>query len=128
MRRIAFRLLLCLMLVLNGTGYAVAATQMNVAHVAAAVAALEAESKAPCHESAQAASAAHPHDADASTAGAPSCCQSSQCSCDCLQHATGAMSVLAMPAQAPPGGSIAQPGLVNRIAPPLPNLLRPPIA
>ena len=134
MRRIAFRLLLCLMLVLNGMGYAVAGTQMNMTHVAMAVAAYEAANNPPCHEAAPVepvAGMAHSHDAqmaDASDPGVPSCCQSSQCNCDCLQHATAAMSVVAVPADAPAGADIAQPRVVNRIAPPLPNLLRPPIA
>jgi len=133
MRVIAFRLLLCLMLVLNGTGYAVAATQMNVAHVAMALAAREAATNPPCHDESPAeiaAKTAHSHaghDADPSAPAAPSCCQSSQCNCDCLQHATAAMSLIALPAAAPPGADIAQPGVVNRIAPALPNLLRPPI-
>jgi len=134
MRRIAFRLLLCLMLVLNGTGYAVAATQMHMAHMAMALAAHDVESVPPCHEAAPAETAAmtlHSHaDAvhDQADAGVPSCCQSSLCNCDCLQHATAAMPIVAVSANAPPGADIAQPRVVNRIAPPLPNLLRPPIA
>ncbi|BDU16392.1 CopL family metal-binding regulatory protein [Lysobacter auxotrophicus] len=134
MRAIAFRLLLCLMLVLNGTGYAVAATQMNVAHVAMALAAQEAANNPPCHEEApaqDAAKTAHSHAglaADPSNPAAPSCCQSSHCNCDCLQHATAAMSVLAVATPVPPDADIAQPGVVSPIAPALPNLLRPPIA
>lgn len=134
MRRIAFRLLLCLMLVLNGTGYAVAATQMQISHIAMSVLAEEAQAMPPCHESAPAETAfkaAHSHaDSATSQAGSdlPECCQSSKCSCDyCLQHLTAAMSVVAVAGNAPEADAIAQPGVVNRVAPPLPHLLRPPI-
>ena len=134
MRRIVLRLLLCLMVVLNGTGYAVAATQMHLAHVANAVATQEADAVPPCHEAAaskNAATSAYSHAADPARQadpGVPSCCQSSLCNCDCLQHATAAMAVIALPAGAPIGAGIAQPRVVDRLAPALPNLLRPPIA
>jgi len=134
MRRIAFRLLLCLMLVLNGTGYAVAATQMQISHMAMSVVAEQAREMPACHESAPSEATlktAHPHaDSANSQAGSriPDCCQSSKCSCDyCLQHLTAAMSVVAVAGHTPDGGAIAQPRVVNRVAPPLPNLLRPPI-
>jgi len=134
MRRIALRLLLCLMLVLNGTGYAVAATQMQIAHMAMSIAAEEAQATPPCHESASSEAGlktVHSHaDSTASQAGSdvPECCQSSKCSCDyCLQHLTAAMSVVAVAGHAPEAGAIAQPRVVNRVAPPLPHLLRPPI-
>jgi len=134
MRRIVFRLLLCLMLVLNGTGYAVAATQMHVTHMAMALAAHEAESVPPCHEAAAQEMASesvrsHGHDmAGTADSKTPPCCQSSQCSCDyCLQHATAAVAVEANVGDALPGGTIAQPRVAHRIAPPLPDPLRPPI-
>ena len=87
----------------------------------------------PCHEStpSQNLPATHAHvDAAADQAGSdlPECCQSSKCGCDyCLQHLTAAILGIAMEATAPPVGAIGQPGAVNRVAPPLPNLLRPPI-
>ena len=129
MRRLAFRLLLCLMLVLNGTGYAVAATQMELAQVATALAVHEVESMPPCHEMAAPEAAPHMAQAiDQAGSDVPPCCQSSKCSCDyCLQHLTAAISVIAVPAAAPSGADIAQPSVVHRVAPPLPNLLRPPI-
>ena len=133
MRRLAVRLLLCVLLVLNGTGYAVAATDMHVAHLAMAMAMHEAEAASPCHDAETPDNTGvtqHSHaDCDTGQAGsaAPDCCQSSQCVCDCLQHATAAMAVVALPAGPPPGGEIAQPGVADRRAPPLPNLLRPPI-
>jgi hypothetical protein len=37
------------------------------------------------------------------------------------------MSVVALPAEAPAGAGIAQLRVADRVAPPLPNLLRPPI-
>lgn len=134
MRRIVFRLLLCLMLVLNGTGYAVAATQMHMAHMAMALAAHEAESVPPCHEAAaqeMASESVRSHGNDVAGTGdskTPPCCQSSQCSCDyCLQHATAALAVVALLSDTLPGGTIAQPRVAHRIAPPLPDPLRPPI-
>lgn len=133
MRRIVLRLLLCLVVVLNGTGYAVAATQMHMAHLAMVPAAQQADSASPCHEAAAPETAGitvHSHDAGVSGddgPAAPSCCKSSLCNCDCLQHATAAMSVVALPAEAPAGAGIAQLRVADRVAPPLPNLLRPPI-
>jgi len=134
MFRIALRLLLGLLLVLNGTGYAAAATQMQMAHIAMALTAHEAASNPPCHDAAPrgtTATSMHSHGDTANDkdgAGVPSCCQSSLCSCDCLQHATAAMGVVVIAADAPPAADIAQLGVVHRVAPPLPNLLRPPIA
>jgi len=128
MRHLAFRLLLCLMLVLNGTGYAVAATQMDLAHMAVALAAQEAESNPPCHEMATESASHMTQATHQAGSDVPPCCQSSKCSCDyCLQHLTAAMSVIAVPADAPQSADIAQPRVAHRVAPPLPNLLRPPI-
>jgi hypothetical protein len=134
MRRIAFRLLLCVLLVLNGTGYAVAATQMHLVHMAMAAAAHESASTPPCHDAAPPENMAmakhlHPEAANGEAdPGVPSCCQSSLCSCDCLQHATAAMPAIVIPPGAPPGADIAQAGVAPRVSPTLPNLLRPPIA
>ena len=134
MSRVVLRLLLSLMLVLNGTGYAAAATKMGVMHLA-----MQAHGKhtaPPCHETApheHMAAAMHAHaDTDCAMSAAapaePGCCQSSQCNCDCLQHATDVLVVLFIPASLPPQRHLAQPPAFDRAPPLLPHLLRPPIA
>lgn len=134
MSRVALRLLLSLMLVLNGTGYAAAATQMGLSHLA--MDAHGRHSAQPRHDAAphgDRAAAMHAHAASsdctmsATVPAEPECCQSSQCNCDCLQHATAALAVLFVPTSLPPQRHLAQPRVLDRVPPLLPHLLRPPI-
>ena len=134
MSHLVLRLLLCLLLVLNGTGYASAATQMSLAHIAMQA---HADHRAPpCHDAAphdEVASSLHAHaDEDCamsgSSAATPDCCQSSRCNCDCLQHATPALAIVSISPGPPPGGALAPLRKVDRVSPLLPHLLRPPIA
>jgi hypothetical protein len=138
LRAFLLRALLCLSLVLNGSGYAVAPTQMQVMHVAATQAAL-AMAHQPCHEQLHEGSAAPTMHVMADTASsgacddghgsqsAPDCCKSSQCACDCLQYATATLTdVPALPAlieRTAPLLSLS-PG---HVAPALANPIRPPI-
>ncbi|WP_216957916.1 MULTISPECIES: CopL family metal-binding regulatory protein [unclassified Lysobacter] len=133
MSHLVLRALLCLMLVLNGTGYTAAATQMGLAHLAMSAPGEQAATP-PCHgeSSHDEVAAMHAHaDDDCATAGmddgAPDCCQSSHCNCDCLQHATAAIAIFSVPAGLPPERHRAQPRQIDRPSPPLPHLLRPPI-
>src|SRR5688572_15872694 len=93
------RLLLCMTLALNGSGYAVAATQMQLTHMTAAeqehrlATEVAHDAPAPCHSQVPADKEAAPamsHDAVQSGSpashGSPDDCQM-LCSCDCLQHA-----------------------------------------
>lgn len=132
------RLLLCMTLVLNGSGYAVAATQMQLTHMATAeqvhrlATEVAHEAQAPCHSQVpdeKEAAPAMSHDAvqsPASQHGSPDDCQT-LCSCDCLQHASLAM-VDPMP---PASGRLNAPSTrripVGHAAPALANLIRPPI-
>lgn len=134
MSRALFRLLLCLSLVLNGTGYAVASTQMQIAHWGMAVDTAAKAAKPPCHDAGEQAS----HDAGAaamndgtaaSSHGDQSgCCQSALCTCDCLQHATAAGVFVAMSTSLQPADYTSSLREARAAAPPLHNLLRPPIA
>lgn len=141
LRAFLLRALLCLSLVLNGSGYAVASTQMQLMHVAATQAALAAAAPAapPCHEQlhegsavpsmhvmADMASSTACDDGHGSQAG-PDCCQSSQCACDCLQYATATLAdVPALPAVIEHAAEIG-PLSPSHVAPALANPIRPPI-
>ncbi|HEY0505789.1 MAG TPA: CopL family metal-binding regulatory protein [Lysobacter sp.] len=132
MLRIVLRLLLCLSLVLNGAGYAVAATQMQIAHQAMAAQAAAPVSPKPCHEAGNAASGhetpmAHETAPPAPQGHGTDCCQTSLCTCDCLQHATAAMTLVATPTAAPPARCMASPSDTRSPAPPSHTPLRPPI-
>lgn len=137
------RALLCLSLVLNGSGYAVASTQMQLMHVAATQASLAATAHTapPCHEQlhegsaapslhvmADMASSAAACDGSHGSQAAPDCCQSSQCACDCLQYATATLAdVPALPAvieHAAETRALSP----SHVAPTLANPIRPPIA
>ncbi|MFC3549491.1 CopL family metal-binding regulatory protein [Lysobacter cavernae] len=126
------RVLLCIGLVLNGSGFAVAVTQMQMAHMASAVVMMPVQAKAgdedasqACHDvtataHAQASSASSKHDP------APDCCQSSQCACDCLQHVSAAMAVQVADSLIIRAPSL-RPMPTGHASPVLPNLIRPPI-
>ena len=84
------RALLCLVLLLNGTAYAHAATRMAMGGTAAMEQAHD--DAPPCHESMDMAmqmdeedanSAGHPH----GDAGLPDCCKAGNCDGFCAQHA-----------------------------------------
>lgn len=137
MPRIVLRLLLCLSLVLNGSGYVVAATQMEMAHWAMEARAI-AQAQPPCHAAndvaIEQAMPSHqgmatgvdtPVDPHGTT---PDCCQSALCTCDCLQHATAASTVAAIASGMPPARYTASPGDTRPLAPPFHAPLRPPIA
>ena len=137
LRSIVLRMLLCVALILNGSGYAFAATQMELQHLAMATEAVDrlTEPAAPCHGSATVAAAqAGPHHAtsDDCMAAQPhkqaeGCCQPSQCSCDCLQHATSAVRHAAPAAHLPHESRIVSVQPARHVSPLLPNLFRPPI-
>lgn len=129
------RVLLCIGLVLNGSGFVVAATQMQMAHLTSAVA-MPAHAKAGdenamqgCHDLTAPAQEATVVDEGSATSlhdQAPDCCQSSQCACDCLQHVSAAIAV-----QVPDSLIIRAPSLrpmsTGHASPVLPHLIRPPI-
>lgn len=140
---IALRLLLCLGLILNGSGYAFAATQKQLTHVAMAqthashhaAAAADGMSASPCHSQDEAGAMAADHASHQAShqdpgkhGQAPDCCQSSQCVCDCLQHAS--LAIVGLPA--PPSLAARAPSLhplrAGHAAPTLANPIRPPIA
>lgn len=137
LRAIALRLLLCMTLILNGSGYAVASTQMHLAHLAGTAEPPPAVAvKAPCHEMAMDAA---PAMADAESmpddcAGkknvshSQDCCQSSHCNCECLQHVSAATAFVTTIAGIPVRTEVAQTPDDDRVQPRLRSPLRPPIA
>ncbi len=143
LRAFLLRALLCLSLVLNGSGYAVASTQMQLMHVAATQASLAAAAQdaPPCHEQrdersaapalhvmADMASSAVACDDSHGSQATPDCCQSSQCACDCLQYATATLAdVPALPAVIERAAELRAPSF-SHVAPALANPIRPPIA
>ncbi len=143
LRAFLLRALLCLSLVLNGSGYAVASTQMQLMHVAAMQPsqAAAAQTAAPCHEQlhpgsaapsmhvmADMASSAAACDDGHGSPAAPDCCQSSQCACDCLQYATATLAEGPdLPAMIERAAEVRAPS-PSHVAPALANPIRPPIA
>lgn len=133
MPRILLRLLLCISVILNGSGYAVAATQMELAQRAAHAA--ETASVPPCHEGADAAAVPASDGMTTPSKATPDphgegtdCCQSALCSCDCLQHATVAIAVAVIPSGLQPARYTASPRETRPAARPFHVPLRPPIA
>lgn len=130
LRLVALRLLMCLALVLNGSGSVMAATQMGLSHAIASAS----HASVPCHEGARTrtlqAHAAVSSDCIASAAkpAMPDCCDASQCSCDCLQHASATMPRVVVLPGTPAQVDIAPSMHTGHVPPLLPNLLRPPIA
>ena len=132
---ILLRLLLCLGLILNGSVYAAASTQMQLNHLHTAVAAAQAAAAAaaelpPCHEGMSMAGMDHgaPPAAPAGHDGhAPDCCQTSTCTCDCLQPAPVAAAGVAVLGSEIGHASIAPPRLAGHAPPALPYPIRPPI-
>ena len=138
LRSIVMRMLLCVALILNGSGYAFAATQMELQHLVMAseiAGAPAADPATPCHESAAVSPAdVTPHhattvDCVAEKAHTPEqgCCQPSQCSCDCLQHATSAVRHALPSAYIPREARVVSAQAARHASPLLPNLFRPPI-
>ncbi|HUH91091.1 MAG TPA: CopL family metal-binding regulatory protein [Lysobacter sp.] len=129
--RLLLRALLCIALILNGSGLAVAATQMHVQHAAMAGATPDSPSTpadyATCMEHATAATPATeaPLSNDHSTAA--DCCAGASCDAACP---TGLLATLTAPVQ---GWRIApqilavRPALADHPAPALHNRYRPPI-
>lgn len=138
LRSIFLRMLLCVALILNGSGYAFAATQMELQHVAMAAEtdASAMDSAPPCHEppaSATPSPTSHHAAADDCVTAEPphaqeqGCCQPSQCSCDCLQHATSAVRHAAPAAHLPHETRVVPVQPARHASPLLANLFRPPI-
>ncbi|WP_407351554.1 CopL family metal-binding regulatory protein [Luteimonas sp. R10] len=146
------RVLLCLGLILNGSGYALASASMPMAHsIAAAAAAPSAQTPAkadvPCHQknhgtSASAAMVGHsPSPASLPIAESPNdeppaetpdlacdCCESGLCRGGCLHHGQAAVAAASHYPQGPAHDCSARPAKPGHASPALPHLMRPPIA
>lgn len=135
---VLLRLLLCVGLILNGSAYAVASTQMQLSHMTAAIEAA-AMTHTSCHDGISmagmdhermSASAEHRgHDrGHAPDASQPDCCKSPTCDCSCLQPAPATAIAFAFGGAHIGHSLIARPMPVDHDAPALPYPIRPPIA
>lgn len=136
------RCLLCLTLILNGSGAASAATRMQLAHVAhtpthqmkALRLAMHAPA-APCRE--HAGMTAMPHEAQATAPGdashgkskhpSPDCCRSGGCFCACTPQAAFVLAWSEMPGAANAHDNVGPLMATAHPSPALPHLIRPPI-
>ncbi|KAB8181824.1 CopL family metal-binding regulatory protein [Lysobacter maris] len=127
---VLLRVLVALMLVLNGIGGTMASARMLVEHEALTKqhAGTTATTMPPCHED----MGGMEHDAPATPQAAghgddPDCCNGGQCACECIQHCC-AMPAPAL-AGAPPGpsGTAVHPLSDGHPEPVRPRLIRPPI-
>jgi hypothetical protein len=123
---VLLRLLLAGLLVLEGTGSALAALRMPLPlHQPAHAAAPMAEAGAPCHHAHDGSGAAH--HAPSPQRGAPDRCKSSACTCACLS-ATIAVAAVPLLLRADFGSGLAPAPATTGHRPPLLSLLiRPPI-
>ena len=120
---IPLRVLLCISLVLNGSGPATASVQMQMAHA-----------KPSCHEQPDAgtsAAAAELPDATPdptpSKPPLPDCCKSGACSGACMQSSQGVIPLQALPRTMRTHVDSLGRQKPEHAAPALPHLIRPPI-
>jgi len=135
------RVLLSISLILNGSGYAMAATHMQMGHGDTAVLAPEqapdsmSAAEPPCqqHHSGASGPVAQLSDTASDTAAvksedpSPDCCKAGTCRCACIHQAQ-----VAIPADSLDGAVIEHAGVMHPLkpghaAPALPHLMRPPI-
>ncbi len=134
------RVLLCLSLILNGSAYAMAGTQMQLQHAAMLPSTMPSEAAiissddgvaAPCDQSMDIGQhAGIPPVGDApqvSTAQHDDCCPTSQCDCACVQHTLAALQVLPSPAGVD-RSHMAIAISLGHSSPTLAHLIRPPIS
>lgn len=142
---VLLRVLLCLLLVLNGTGTAVAAAQMAMQHAApdchsmvnatdaaavakpgqAAMAHHPAPGSAtPCHDATQAVQFAEQLQSPPDDTG-EGCCDSGQCAC--LQQVLATATLEALPAATPDSQRANRHPPAGHVPPTLAHLIRPPI-
>ncbi|HVR81202.1 MAG TPA: CopL family metal-binding regulatory protein [Luteimonas sp.] len=139
---ILLRVLLIISLVLNGSGYAVASTHMQMGHMDTAVLAPPsaaervATAEPPCHQdqhnSASASAAQLPDTAPAAAPGkskhpAPDCCKFGACSCACVHQAQAAVPAYSLRYTVIEHAGVVRPMQPGHVAPTLPHLIRPPI-
>ncbi len=125
------RVLLCLALILNGSGAAVAATQMQMGHIAnivadSAPAPGEQVVASPCHGDQH--GLAHAAEPKPVPHPSPDCCQQGHCNCDCLQHLSAAAPRFFVPMPMLAHAPVLRPMHAGHPSPALANPIRPPIA
>ena len=135
------RVLLSIGLILNGSGYAVASTHMQMGYMATvALAPLSTGdpvtvAQPPCqhHDSGASAPATQLPDAASYTAPAksthpsPDCCKSGACRCACVNHAQAGIPAYSFRYAVIEHASAVRPLKPGHVTPALPHLIRPPI-
>ncbi len=127
------RVLLALLLVLNGIGGAAASARMAVQHgiagMAIAIEAAQSDRRAPCHEGMSTPHSATAEDLASSGAHSPDadCCADGSCLCACVLHCP-AVPMVATFALSPAPGDVIPRGAVDGSPDPIrTHLIRPPI-
>lgn len=143
---VLLRVLLCVGLIFNGSGAAVASARMQLAHVQPAQAAFDsqvtkaagdrAEAKPACHEDAASVAQADHHAPDidstlmarpqAPDGHSPDCCESGACQCDCVHQMQVLADANAPDIEVEPTDSVRS-MMSAHVPPTLPHLIRPPI-
>lgn len=133
---VLLRILLSLSLVLNGSAYAVAGTQMQMGSMDTAASPAMAGhrmamAQSPCQQmpadSSATASADAAQDPAPATLPARDCSQAGMCSYACAQPAPAAAPAAGLRLAAVPHAQVASPARAAHVAPILQNLIRPPI-
>jgi len=135
---VLLRVVLCISLLLNGAGAAVAATRMPMVHATTATTATPSRDTTPayCHDApgmgslaAQHAIAASDNGTDTATSphGTPDCCKASRCDCSCVQHAQVAITAMRMDVSAMGRRAGVRPMTTGHTPPVQAQLIRPPI-
>lgn len=139
---ILLRVLLIISLVLNGSGYAVASTHMQMGHMDMAVSTPQSATdrvvtaEPPCpqdqHNGASTSAAQRPDTAPNPAPGkskhpAPDCCKFGACSCACVHQAQAAVPAYTLRYAVIEHAGGVRPMKLGHVAPTLPHLIRPPI-
>lgn len=124
-RAILLRLLLCLVLVANGTTAAFANARMAMT-MGDAAPATQQDAAPPCHDMQADDGAAMDHDAPSTSDSHEDCCGSA-CLCDCVAHATAFLAIDALALTAQPAAPPVSAPQESRASPALPHPIRPPI-
>lgn len=142
-RSVLLRLLLSIVLLLNGTATAVASVSMHMNHVeksaatsqVTSIASPDGQDKMPCHDAneAKVAKAAHPdagehmHGSPDTGTPSPDCCESGACRCACIHHAQAAVGAAVVSVGLVEHTDSVRPMFSVHASPALPHLIRPPI-
>ncbi|MCF8828529.1 MULTISPECIES: CopL family metal-binding regulatory protein [Xanthomonas] len=130
------RVLLSLVLILNGIGGAFAGAQMQMQHAHPGQPTVSTEATADVHagmpecdqgmeQTQPAPTAVNPPSPDEAV---PACCENMSCDCACAQHGSAMVAMSRMDPTVVVRAAALHPLTVGHVAPVLPSLIRPPIS